>query len=165
MGITIDTEGNVEVRIPRWVTYAEAEMFVRERRDWIIKSRRKMLEKKARHDSRDWDRVRAETDPWIRGDGGRLLRQKVADWAEKLGVGYNCITIRDTSTRWGSCSAKKNLSFSWKIFVMPEHLADYLIVHELTHLRYMNHSVEFWNMVKTYIPDCKTIKKEFEEYV
>lgn len=165
MGITIDEDGNVEVRIPVRVPYAEAERFVQERYDWIVRSRKKMLERKARHDAKNWDRLKSETEPWMRGRGGELFMAKVAGWAERMDVEYNRVTIRDTSTRWGSCSAKRNLSFTWKVFVMPEHLVDYLIVHELAHLRYMNHSREFWDMVETYIPEGRKIKKQFEEYV
>lgn len=165
MGITIDNEGNVEVRIPRRVTIREAEAFVEEKHDWIVKNREKMLARKEKHDAHDWDRVRDEIYPWIRGDGGRQFREKVASWAQRMGVEYNRITIRDISSRWASCSAKGNLSFTWKIFVMPERLADYLVVHELAHLKQMNHSPEFWNIVSTYIPDYKILKKELEEYV
>lgn len=165
LGIVIDTEGEVEVRIPMRVSYAEAEDFVRERHDWIIKSRGKMLERRKRHEAKNWEQVKAETDPWIRGRGGELFSEKVTGWAQKMGVEYRRLTIRDTSTRWGSCSSRKNLSFSWKVFVMPERLVDYLVVHELAHLRYMNHSEDFWNLVRTYIPECKSLKKCFEEYV
>ncbi|MDO4940001.1 MAG: SprT family zinc-dependent metalloprotease [Lachnospiraceae bacterium] len=165
MGIVITGDGSVEVRIPVWVTYAAAEEFVKDRYDWILKSRKKMLARKEKHDARNWDEIRQYTTAWIAGTGGLVFRAKVAYWAQKLGVTYNRITIRDVSSRWGSCSARGNLSFSWKIFVMPERLVDYLVVHELSHLRYMNHSREFWDMVQTYIPDYKKIKKEFEEYV
>ena len=151
--------------IRAWVTIACAEEFVRERYDWIVKSRKKMLDRKERQAVHDWEKVKEETAPWIKGKGGELFRQKVDYWADRLGVTYNRLTLRDTSTRWGSCSAKGNLSFSWKVFVMPERLVDYLIVHELSHRRYMNHSQQFWDMVETYIPERKKIKKEFEEYV
>lgn len=165
LGIVIDADGNVEVRIPMRVTYAEAEAFVSERYDWIIKSRRKMLERRQWHEAKNWEQIKAMTQPWMQGRGGELFRAKVDGWAEKLGVDYNRLTVRDISTRWGSCSSRKNLSFSWKVFVMPERMVDYLVVHELAHLRYMNHSQDFWNLVKTFIPECREIKKHFEEYV
>ena len=165
LGIVVNPDGEVEVRIPAWVTIACAEAFVRERYDWIVRSRKKMLDRKERQAVHDWEKVKEETGPWIKGKGGELFRQKVDYWADRLGVTYNRLTLRDTSTRWGSCSAKGNLSFSWKVFVMPERLVDYLIVHELSHRRYMNHSQQFWDMVETYIPERKKIKKEFEEYV
>ena len=165
MGIVIDRSGSVEVRIPRWVTYAAAEEFVKERHDWIVKSRKKMLARKDKHDEKNWEKVKQDNIAWMSKRGEELFKDKVRAWAQKIGVTYNRITIRDASTRWGSCSAKGNLAFTWKVFVMPERLVDYLVVHELSHLRYMNHSRDFWELVGTYIPDYKKIKKEFEEYV
>ncbi len=165
MGIVIDRNGSVEVRIPVWVTYAAAQEFVRERYDWIIKSKKKMLARKDRHDENNWEKVKQDNTTWMSDAGRKLFTDKVNGWAQKIGVTYKRITIKDTSTRWGSCSAKGNLAFTWKVFVMPERLVDYLVVHELSHLRYMNHSRDFWELVGTYIPDYKKIKKEFEEYV
>jgi len=66
---------------------------------------------------------------------------------------YNSVKIKSTKTRWGSCSSKGNLNFSYKIVLLPEHLADYLVVHELCHLGEFNHSENFWNLVSKTIPD------------
>jgi len=165
MSIVIDEDGEVIVRIPRWVSKEAVEEFVEEKEDWIRDSKEKMINRKKRSESRNWSAVREETYPWIRGLGGELFRKKVAQWAEIMGVEYNRITIKEVSTRWASCSSKKNLNFSWKVFVMPERLVDYLIVHELSHLKYMNHSEAFWDVVRTYIPEYKPLIKELENYV
>lgn len=114
---------------------------------------------------RDWNRVMLDTYPWIRGEGGRLFRDKVAEWAEKMDVWYNRIAIKNTASQWASCSVNRNLSFSWKIFVVPETLADYIIIHELTHLKHMDHSKEFWADVALFYPDYKKARKELEEYI
>ena len=72
----------------------------------------------------------------------------------------NRIAIKNTSTRWGSCSSKKNLNFNYKIIYLRPALADYLIVHELCHLGRLNHSKEFWALVSKTIPDYVSINKE-----
>ena len=88
-----------------------------------------------------------------------LCEQKARFWAEKMWVSYNRISIKTLKTKWGSCSSKKNLNFNYKILFLSEKDQDYLIVHELSHLVYMNHSSKFWDLV------CKTLgSEEFRKY-
>lgn len=164
LGITIDREGNVEVRIPNWVSYDAAKEFADEKDDWINRTLKKQQARKKKHDERDWDKLRADTLQWIKGRGGELLGQKVYDWSLKMDVTYAKVNVKDTSSRWGSCSARGNIAFSWKIFLMPEELADYLIVHELAHRKHMDHSPEFWSEVERYIPDYRALRKRFADY-
>lgn len=72
----------------------------------------------------------------------------------------NRIAIKNTSTRWGSCSSKRNLNFNYKIIYLRPDLADYLIVHELCHLGELNHSKRFWALVCKTIPDYTKSNKE-----
>jgi predicted metal-dependent hydrolase len=68
---------------------------------------------------------------------------------------YNRVAIRNTRSRWGSCSSKKNLNFNYRILFLEPELQDYLIVHELCHLQEMNHAPQFWTLVAEQIPDYK----------
>ena len=79
-------------------------------------------------------------------------------------VEYQRVTIRNQKTRWGSCSSKGNLNFNYRLFYLPEELLDYVVVHELAHRRYMNHSPQFWQEVETYCPDYETCRKKLGEY-
>ncbi len=79
--------------------------------------------------------------------------------AKKMGVTYNRITIKDQKTRWGSCSSKGNLNFSWRLILMHPLVGRYVMVHELAHLKQMNHSKAFWDEVELAMPRYKKRKE------
>lgn len=101
----------------------------------------------------------ALAEEWSRAQAQQILPQKVSAWAQKMGVEYNNIVIKDQKTLWGSCSQKKNLNFSYRLIKMPVSIIDYLIVHELAHLIHFDHSPEFWSCVEGYIPNYKEARK------
>lgn len=74
------------------------------------------------------------------------------------------VAIRNTRSRWGSCSSKKNLNFSYRLSLLPVHLADYIIVHELCHLREFNHGNGFWKLVALECPNFIQNKEELKKY-
>ena len=93
-----------------------------------------------------------------------LIEKKVQYFSKVYGFLYNKISIRNQSTRWGSCSKKGNLNFNYKIIFLPDHIINYIIIHELCHLKEFNHSNRFWNLVHSIIPDYKNIKKDILLY-
>jgi len=78
---------------------------------------------------------------------------------------FNRVSIKDTQTRWGSCSRKGNLNFNYRIIFLPEELARYIIVHELCHLKELNHSSSFWNLVAIAVPNHKQLRKKLRREV
>lgn len=88
-----------------------------------------------------------------------VIPPKAERYAQMLGVNYGRITIRSQRTRWGSCSSKGNLNFNCLLTQVPEHVMDYVVVHELCHLIEMNHSKRFWNLVEQIMPDYKACRK------
>lgn len=76
---------------------------------------------------------------------------------------FNKITIKNQKTRWGSCSRQGNLNFNYKIALLPQRLSDYIIVHELAHLKAFNHSRQFWNLVEKVLPDYVEIRSELKQ--
>jgi predicted metal-dependent hydrolase len=85
----------------------------------------------------------------------RDLTEKVREYAAKMGIEPSGIKINGAKTRWGSCSAKKSLNFSWRLIVASDDVIDYVVVHELAHIKEMNHSPRFWAVVAGVLPDYK----------
>jgi predicted metal-dependent hydrolase len=79
----------------------------------------------------------------------------VAELAPQIGVRYDRIAIKGQSTRWGSCSSKRNLNFNWRLMMAPPGAVDYVIIHELCHLKELNHSPRFWALVAQHCPDYR----------
>ncbi len=88
-------------------------------------------------------------------DARNLVKARLAHYNTHYGFCFGRVAIRDQRSRWGSCSSKGNLNFNYRILFLPEHLLDLVIVHELCHLREMNHSADFWALVAQTIPDHK----------
>lgn len=91
-----------------------------------------------------------------------ILKQKITELVltttKKINVTFNKISIKETYTRWGSCSSRGNLSFCLKLIFMEEKILEYVVVHEVCHLKEMNHSKEFWELVESLYPDWKNAK-------
>ena len=89
-----------------------------------------------------------------------IVHQKLLHFNQHYQYTYHRVTIRNQKSRWASCSKKGNLNFHYKLALMPEPLVDYIIVHELCHLKAFNHSPSFWSLVAETIPDHKTRRRE-----
>ena len=100
----------------------------------------------------------AALEKWYRAEAKKHFTQRVAELASYYGFTYNKISIRSAKTRWGSCSAKKNLSFNWRLMKAPEYVVDYLILHELAHTVVLNHSRRFWQLVAKVCPRYEDAK-------
>ena len=97
--------------------------------------------------------LRALIERWYRREAVAHLTGRVEHYAPRLGVCPSRVSIRGQRSRWGSCSGKGTVSLNWRLMMVPGALADYVVVHELCHLRHMDHSPRFWEMVGGIIPD------------
>ncbi|MGE5417760.1 MAG: M48 family metallopeptidase [Acidobacteriota bacterium] len=104
-------------------------------------------------------RWRAMLEDVLRNHAKALIKQRLDEIKERLDCEYNKVVVRDQKTRWGSCSPKKNLSFNWRLLLMPPEVLDYVIVHELCHIIELSHSKEFWNIVESILPDYNEKRK------
>lgn len=96
---------------------------------------------------------------WLISEAKEKLTPKIIETAKKLGVEYNKITVSDIQLRWGSCTPKNNININYRIIKAPAFVSNYIIVHELTHLIELNHTKEFWQIVKTAYPKYEEAKK------
>ena len=89
---------------------------------------------------------------WYKNEAALIIKERVAIFEDRTGLSCEAVKISSASTRWGSCSAKGNLNFSWKLVMAGGREIDYVVVHELCHLVHMDHSKEFWRLVAKYFP-------------
>ena len=101
----------------------------------------------------DMSAARLET--YLKQESKKRLKERVAYFEDELGEYAHSISIRDTVSRWGSCSSKGRLNFSWRLIMAPEAVLDYVAAHEVSHLREMNHSKRFWALVARLDPHWK----------
>jgi predicted metal-dependent hydrolase len=101
---------------------------------------------------------------WYRAEAARLITVMADSLSSQMDISYKRIVIRGQKTRWGSCSRKKTLSFNWKLIMVPEPVLEYVIVHELLHLKEMNHSKKFWELVARNCPDWREHKKWLKDH-
>ena len=180
--IVVAPEG-VEVVLPRRMALREAEQFVAEKRPWIERTLRAY-----RAAERDLPPVRLETGGELPYLGfGLSLQVTVERWRTRSGVSrrggtlhvgvpeageaavrdalaYKRIEIRDQRTRWGSCSTRGTLSFNWRLVLAPYEVLDYVVVHEVCHIREPNHSRRFWKLVESRVADHREHERWLRRY-
>jgi predicted metal-dependent hydrolase len=101
---------------------------------------------------------------WYRQQARQIISERVKLFANKYAFHYDRIRITSARTRWGSCSTKGTLNFSWRLIMTPLDIVDYVIIHELAHTVHHNHSKRFWGLVKKILPDYKDRRKHLKEY-
>jgi len=100
---------------------------------------------------------------WYVREARSVIPRRVAEINRGFGFAYNRIAIKNQQTRWGSCSQLKNLNFNWRLLLAPPHILDYIIVHELAHLKELNHSKRFWDLVESLFPRFREAEKWLKE--
>lgn len=96
---------------------------------------------------------------WYKNEARKVFERKLAHYAASMGVRYGQIRLKEQKTKWGSCSGLGNINLNWQLIRAPEKVVDYVIIHELAHLKQMNHSPEFWQIVAREMPDYQVWKK------
>ncbi len=150
LAIQVTREGEVVARAPKRMTLAHIREFVEAHKDWIEKKQQEMEEREEA-----FPLCSPREEAFYREQAARVLRERAAYFAAQMGVSYARITIRGQKTRWGSCSSKGNLNFNWKLMLCPREVQDYVVVHELAHLKEMNHSPAFYREVERILPDYR----------
>lgn len=150
----IKADGRLIVTAPVLIGKRMIEKMIEEKREWILEKRDAMLADYKSKPDRTTKQIAED-----KKNALRLVNDRIAHFNLHYRCTWNRIAIRNQQSRWGSCSSKKNLNFHYKIALLPPHLADYLIVHELCHLAQMNHSKAFWDLVAQTVPDWRERRK------
>lgn len=143
------------VKCPYFVSRAQIKLLLESRAEHIIKACEKAENAPAAIEENELKELKKQA----RED----MTRRVEHYAAVLNLEYGRIAIRAQKSRWGSCSGKKNLNFNCLLMLCPETVRDYVAVHELCHLREMNHSARFWTLVESVCPDYRESRKWLRE--
>ena len=144
-------DGKVLIKAPKRISKKELEKIIEEKSEWIEKS----LEK---------EKKKQEKKPlYTQEQFKQIIETNAQELIKITGLIPNKIRIKDIKYAWGSCSSNKNITINHKLIVYSEMAIRYVILHELCHLKYMNHSKEFWNLVSKYCPNYKQLRKEMRD--
>ena len=149
--IKITADMQIVVFVPLYVSDNEIERMVISKSKWIDEHMLKVqstIDERSKLEKITFEQVKELADQAV-----EYIPKRVKYYAEKENFVYNKITIKNLVSRWGSCSTKGNLNFNCLLMLTPDYVIDYIVVHELCHLREMNHSEKFWAEVEKIMPD------------
>jgi len=154
--ITVVLDGSIRISAPLFATEKNIEHFVNKKANWILRMQKKF------EVMRQKTLFRPNKSEFVvyKKKASELIHQRIQHFNMHYRFNINSIKIKKHRSRWGSCSAKGNLNFNYMIIFLPPELQDYIIVHELCHIRELNHSSRFWKLVEECIPDYKKIIRE-----
>ena len=145
----VGPDGTLRVTIPRGGSRAEAQRFAARHRDWAVRQRSKVLAAKRP----------PEVEQALREQAQRELPPRLLDLAALHGLTVNRITIRAQRSRWGSCSPKGHIALNYRLMLMPPDVREYILIHELMHLKQPDHSRKFWRHVEAACPGFREAER------
>jgi predicted metal-dependent hydrolase len=158
--IRVRRDGSVRVTIPRGGSKQEARQFAERQRGWIEKHRAQVAQEQAR--------IRESADPDVerewRERAKRELPARLLELAAAHGLSVARVSVRNQRWRWGSCSRNGHICLNWRLARMPAPIRDYVMIHELMHLKQMNHSPKFWKLVAAACPDHEDARQWLREH-
>ena len=170
--IRVVGDGTVRVTVPRWGSKREAEAFAERERAWIEKQQRRVA---AERERRERERNTAnggsassgpERAEGLTADERRVLRERakrelpprLLELAAQHGLTVTRVSVRNQRWRWGSCNKNGHICLNWRLVQMPDPVRDYVLLHELMHLKRMDHSPKFWKLVGDVCPDFRAAR-------
>lgn len=159
--LQISDEGKLIVRVPLWYSDRDISEMIEKNRKWIEVHTAAAMKRNS--ELEQLEPFTADELEEMARKALRVIPEKVRYYAEKLGVTYGRITIRNQKTRWGSCTAKGNLNFNCLLMAVPEEVLDSVVVHELCHRLHMDHSKAFYKDVYRVFPEYDRCNKWLKE--
>ena len=152
LALQVDGRQQVTVLAPHQMPAFSIDRFLQSRADWVIKKLAHFAEMRRRYPPRQWTQEELAR---YKVEASARVAAALARLAPLLGVTPTKISIGNQKRRWGSCSSRGHLRFNWRVVLMPESVSDYVVVHELAHMKVHNHSARFWETVESILPDYK----------
>ncbi len=156
--IAVYHDASVIVTVPKMMPEFLIKKFLRKKASWIIKKTEYFKNTKQEPIIKNTRKDYLKNKEIAR----KIIQKKIDYFNQTYKYKYQRISIKNQKTLWGSCSRKGNLNFNYKIIYLAEEQIDYIIVHELCHLKELNHSRKFWNLVAEIIPNYLGIRKELK---
>lgn len=153
--LSINSTAVITISAPKYLPLYFLERFIISKADWVLEK----IECFKNNPTPPRLSGSAKNFALRKKDAHRLVKEKITEFNQIYNFSYQKFIIRNQKSRWGSCSSRGILNFNYKLVFLPEHLTDYLIVHELCHLKEMNHSRRFWNEVARSIPDYQSRRR------
>lgn len=154
----IETDGNVTIRAPRFISNKHVDDFLKKKKDWI---ERKVKEAKVKHLKAQ--EIAATLTPQAvnkyKKKAREYLQERLDYYSTEFNLPYKVLRLSSAKTRWGSCSHQDNINLNWRLILAPKEIIDYLVVHELSHTKHRHHQKSFWNKVEEIYPNYKEAKK------
>lgn len=159
--LRVDDDGTVRVTVPRWGSKRGAREFAESERAWVEKQRQRVeAEREQRRASgADAARMTAAQERELRERAKQELPPRLLDLAAQHGLTVTRISIRNQRWRWGSCNRSGHICLNWRLVAMPESVRDYVLIHELMHLKRMDHSPKFWKLVAAACPQYQEARR------
>ncbi|MBE6807694.1 MAG: M48 family metallopeptidase [Ruminococcaceae bacterium] len=152
LGLEVTSDLEVVVRAPLRLPQREIDRFVQQHEGWI--AQKLAVQQRRRENAVDWW-VTPEQEQALRAQAKAYLPGRVAHYAAWMGVTPTGFKVTGAKKRLGSCSGKNSLCFSWRVMLYPPEAIDYVVVHELAHIRHHDHSRDFWACVAQVMPDYR----------
>lgn len=164
IAVEIRPDLTILVRAPLRISEMRIRKFVHEKEDWILSHLQIMEQRVKAIEENMLPKFTKEEIHNLAVQAKRDIPPRVEKFAQMIGVTYGRITIRSQKTRWGSCSSDGNLNFNCLLMLMPDEVVDYIVVHELCHRLEMNHSANFWALVKQILPEYEIQRTWLKEH-
>ena len=165
--IRLTDAGTVRVTIPRWGSKREAQAFAEREQHWIEAQRRRWRERQERPQEHEWPERQEGRESSLRARAKTELPVRLMALAATHGLADRItkISVRNQKWRWGSCSPNGHICLNWRLVTMADDLRDYVLIHELMHLRRMDHSPRFWKLVARACPNYQQARAALRAYV
>lgn len=154
--LSVASGGVVTLTAPYTVRDSFLETFIASKASWVLNQVHYFIQFPVRRPLRNRRKHFLEH----KENARTLVVERLTHFNQFYGLSWNRIAIRNQRSRWGSCSRRRNLNFNYRIALLPAHLADYIIVHELCHLQEMNHAPAFWDLVARTIPNHQELRRK-----